>query len=63
MTNVSQTVYACLWHTEKLVLLTFLSGLTLQLQMGIFGWYWVQAGVEFEANGFPQRHELRKTAM
>lgn len=31
--------------------------------MDIFGWYWVQAGVEFGTNGFPQRNELRKAAI
>lgn len=29
--------------------------------MDIFAWYWVQAGIEFETNGFPQRNELRRT--
>lgn len=28
--------------------------------MDAFGWFWVQAGVGFETNGFPQRNELRK---
>lgn len=61
MTNVLQTVYACLLHTTELALLaSFLSGLALELQMDVFGWFWVQAGVGFETNGFPQRNELRK---
>lgn len=64
MTNAFQTVYTCLLHTKELALLTsFLSGLTLQLQVDIFGWYWVQAGVGFETNGFPQRNELRNTVI
>lgn len=36
----------------------FLSGP--ELQMDGLGWFWVQAGVGFETNGFPQSNELRK---
>jgi len=42
---------------------SILSGLTPRLQTDIFGWYWVQAGAEFETNDFPQRTELRKTVL
>lgn len=56
-------IHACCTQKSWHCLLHFLSGLTLQLQMDIFGWYWVQAGEELETNGFPQRNELRKTVI
>lgn len=53
-------MHACCTQQSWHCWLPFLSGQTPELQVDVFGWFWVQAGVGFETNGFPQRNELRK---